>query len=164
MQRYYWDSCVFIALISNLEDEESIEKRNNCTAVLSQAMDGSVQILTSTVSLTEVITAEGFRKKKTPDKIKDKLRDLFREPYITLINCDLLRAEEARELIWNHKITALDAIHVASAVYAKVQAMHTYDGLSQKKRSGILSLDGKIGDPPLKIVTPNYGGMNPLIP
>ena len=53
-----------------------------------------------------------------------------------------------------------DAVHVASAVFARVDEMHTYDGSGRPK--GILSLDYLVGRPPMKIVVPHWEGNLPL--
>ena len=92
-----------------------------------------------------------------PQHIKDQVISMFDEPYITHILLDPARAAEARELRWEFPwLKTADAIHIASAIYAKVDMMHTYDG--RRKGKGILSLDGTVGNPPLRINVPLYEG------
>lgn len=159
-KRYYWDSNVFITLISNLDKPDAIKARENCKLFFQEAIDGKSLLYTSTASMVEVIRAEENDKIAIPYEIKDKLRELFEEPYIIPIPLDAARASEARELRWGHPwLRTLDAIQVACAIYAKVDVMHTYDGLT--KPNGILTLNGLVGSPPLKIVVPQYEGQAP---
>ena len=82
---------------------------------------------------------------------------MFDEPYITNISLDPARASEARDLRWGFPwLRTADAVHIASAIYAKVDVMHTYDG--RRKGKGILSLNSAVGNPPLRISVPRYEG------
>ena len=119
-------------------------------------MDGKLEIFTSTLSIAEVAKTEETVG-SIPDDVKDKTRTLFNEPYIQLVSVDLARAEEARELIWQHNwLKGPDAIQVACALHSQVERMHTYDGDGKKK--GILDLDSKVGTPPLRIAKPDHPG------
>ena len=56
-------------------------------------------------------------------------------------------AEDSRELVWDHGIDPKDALHVTSALAAKVDVLNTFDR----------SLIGKsmtVGEPKLKIENP----------
>ena len=98
--------------------------------------------------------------KPIPDDVKQKIVDLWSEPYIKIVPVDIARAEHARELVWQYSwLSNEDAIQIASALYARVDELHTYDGVSKK---GMLSLDQKLGNPPLRIVIPQYQGPDRL--
>ena len=57
--------------------------------------------------------------------------------------------EDARHLIWQHsKLEPKDSIHLATADYAKVLEVHTFDG------AHMIPLDGQIGNPRLRICEP----------
>ena len=128
-QHYYWDANVFITLISDLNTPEAIADRQNCSLLMQGAMDGQFEIVTSTVSMVEVLDTEENVVRPIPENIRQKVRDLFEEPYIVPVVVDAARAAEARELRWDHPwLKTPDAIHVVSAIYAKVDEMHTYDG------------------------------------
>ena len=63
---------------------------------------------------------------------------MFEKPYIVLIDVDRRTAENARRLLW--RFTALkpkDAVHAASALITKVDALHTFD-------EALLKLNGRI--------------------
>ena len=161
--RYYWDANVFIKLISNLMDAEAVEERRNCELFFRDARDGKVDILTSTLTRVEVLDTEENLTKPVPQRIRDQVISMFDEPYITSILLDPARSSEARDLRWEYQwLKTADAVHIASAIYAKVDIMHTYDGRTKVK--GILSLDGAVGNPPLKISVPRYEGELHLFP
>ena len=127
--RYYWDANVFIALISNMNNFEAAENRETCSRIIQQAMDGEVEILTSVLTLVEVLFPQDNEARPIPDEIRQKVRRLFEEPYVTLVALDEARAGEARDLRWTHRsLKTADAVHVSSAAYARVDEMQTYDG------------------------------------
>lgn len=150
VQRLYWDANVFIKLVSNLQTQEAKEHRTTCQRIFDDAIAGRVQLYTSTATVVEVRRREEDRDTPAPvpQDVRDKLIKLFQEPYITLVFVDGARAEEARELCWQYPwLKTVDAIQVASAVFAKVDVMQTYDGLT--KPNGILKLNKLVGSPPL---------------
>ena len=78
--------------------------------------------------------------KPIPENVRQVVRDIFEEPYVIPIMVDTARAVEARELRWDYPwLRTPDAIHIASAIYSKVDEMHTYDGQGNKR--GILDLN-----------------------
>ena len=152
---------MFIALISNLNNSEAIENRDTCSRIIQQAMDGQVEILTSVLTLVEVLFPQDNEARPVPNAIRQKVRQLFEEPYVTLVTLDEARAGEARDLRWTHPwLKTADAVHVSSAVFARVDELQTYDGRGKSK--GILSLDNLVGRPQMKIVLPHWQGNLPL--
>ena len=157
-RRYYWDANIFITLISNLMTQEAVEDRRNCELFFRDAMNGEIEILTSALTRVEVLHPEENAQRPIPQNIKDKIIALFDEPYITSILLDSARASEAQIFRWDYPwLQTADAIHIASAIYAKVDVMHTYDGRRQQNRR-ILSLNQLVGNPPLTISVPLYEG------
>lgn len=166
-KRWYWDSNVFITLISNLKTLEAERDREICRHILDDAIADKVEIFTASATLVEVRRREEDKDKLTgtvtvPMEARQKIRDLFGEPYITVIPVDSARAEEARELCWKYQLSTFDAIQVACAAFAKVELMQTYDGV--KKPNGILRLDGLVGTPPLPIKVPRWEGQIKMEP
>lgn len=163
LKRWYMGSDTWISLVSDLMTSEAIERRSNLEYFVQEAMDGNAQLFISTVTIVEVVRTEsaGIPPAQIPAEVRQKITDLFEEPYITPILLDPARASEARELRWQHPwLTTMDAIELASALYAKVDVMYTYDG-SGKKR-GLISLDRLVGLPSLQIQVPIYtGGRQP---
>lgn len=161
VKRYYWDANVFIALISNLNSSEATENRDTCSRIVQQAMDGEIEILTSVLTLVEVLFPQENVAMPVTNEVRTKVKQLFDEPYVTLVALDEARAGEARDVRWTHSwLKTADAVHVASAVFARIDEMHTYDGSGRPK--GILSLDNLVGRPPMKIVVPHWEGNLPL--
>lgn len=82
--------------------------------------------------------------------MEDKIKNFFKHEWIYLYEVDRRIAEKARDLIWEHTVLKpVDAVHVATALTAKVAKMETFDGK-------LLKLDGKIGSPALKIEHPFF--------
>ena len=161
-RRIFWDSCVFIRLLSVTKDPAKLAEREICKFCLQDAIDLKTEIVVSTTSFAEVVKTEDLISPPVPEDTKEKIRLLFDEPYIIPISADLIVARAARELIWRHSwLKPIDAIVIASATYAKVDELFSYDGLGEKK--GILDLDGQIGNPPMKIVKPHFEGQKSFL-
>jgi predicted nucleic acid-binding protein len=162
IKRIYWDSCIFIYLMSKHKEQWKIERQTTCKNCLQEAIDGKSEIYISTVSIVEFnrTTDTTF---PIPDEIKEKITTLINQPFIKIVSADIARAFEARNHIWKWPwLSAIDAIHLASALYANVDELFTYDGNGSQK--GLLDLDGLIGNPPLKIKHPHIEGFQPQMP
>ncbi len=159
LNRWYMGSDTWISLISNLDTAEAIDRRSNLEYFLQEAMNGTAQLFVSTATIVEVVRTEsvGLPTAQVPIEVRQKIADLFEEPYITPIPLDPARAVEARELRWQHSwLKTMDAIELAGALYARVDIMYTYDGSGGKR--GLINLDGLVGTPPLRIMMPKYVG------
>lgn len=150
MDYRYWDSNCFLKWLKKEPDYE------RCKGVLLGAVDGSIKILTSALTIAEVIYI------RTGDKITreqaEDIRSMFEEDYIQIVNVDRTVAITARELMWSYGQKSLrpnDALHVASAIRgaqlarAKSIFLDTFD-MDLLKLNGII-----INDPPLIIGIPN---------
>lgn len=117
----------------------------NCRQVLHSAEGGEIKIVTSALTLTEVVHIKGL----VPMDAKDEttIEDVFQKDCIVIVDVDRRIAEFARQLVWKHGVKPKDSVHVASALVAKVDELHTFD-------DDLLKLDGKLGSPPLKICEP----------
>jgi len=120
--------------------------------VIDDAAKGGTDIFTSALALVEV--------NKHPDKDAasgaDKLRDFFQNDYIIIVAMDRRAGELGRYLMQRHfpSLKPPDASHLASAVIANVDEMHTFD-------DDLLKLDGrvqKVDGTNLKICKPAMGG------
>lgn len=82
---------------------------------------------------------------------------MFEQEYIVPIAVDRYVAELARNLLWDHKtLRPQDAIHIASAIKAKVIIFDTFDDY-------LIGLTGTVGEPPLVIGKPNVPYQEPLL-
>jgi len=132
---FYWDSSVFIALLS---DEKG--RAENVAQILEEAESGEVYIVTSSFTLVEVIKMKG----RVPIKIDDqkKVTEFFEKDYFLFVDANRKITELARKLVWeNPALFPKDAVHLASAVefakYQDLDGIHSYD-------NDFLALNGKL--------------------
>ena len=137
----YWDSDAFIGYLGQEPDKQAA-----CMAVMKEAAAGKLLIVTSALTLAEVIK---LRKHKPirPEK-RIVITEFFKHQYISVRNVNRALAEEARNLVWDYNVDPKDAIHVATALRFGIPRLETFDG-------GLHKLDGRLGTPPLSIGTPS---------
>lgn len=158
-KRLYWDACAWIAFIQEekveipsgqVEDRESM-----CRSVLIAAKAGKAEIATSTLSLAEVC-----KDPTTASEAANRFPDFLDLEYVLLVPLDRAVGEKARELMQGSctRLKPPDAIHIATAIVANADALHTFDEL-------LLALNGlfsKADGSKLKICKPDPGGPLPL--
>ncbi len=138
--RVYWDACCFLGWLQSEAD-----KQESCRAVLADADAGKIIIVTSALTLAEVLA---MRRYEAIDRSRrESVEAFFRRDYIAVQNVTRRTAEDARALVWDHGIAPKDAIHVATAISAKVSSPHTFDG-------PLMDRSGKVGSPLLVICRP----------
>lgn len=138
---HYWDSCTFLGFLKGEPD-----KLDACTSVLKHAEQGSIKIVTSSIALVEVI-----KLRRKPPILKDdeeKIRRFFQHKWIILLDAERKVAELSRDIVWEHGLKPYDAIHVATAIRAKVDRIDTFD-------PDVIKLSKKVGDPPIIIGEPS---------
>ena len=148
MERRYWDSVCFLKWLKKEQDYE------DCRGVINKAECGELEIITSAYTISEVIYL------KSNEKINrgksDEICRFFENKYIILINVDRTIAELARNLLWDYQaLRPQDAIHIASAIKAKIPIFDTFDDY-------LIKLNQSIGDPPLIIGKPNIPYQEPI--
>jgi predicted nucleic acid-binding protein len=115
----YWDSDAFLSLF-----QEESGKVEYCQGTYERAKNGELVIVTSTLTLAEVLWMRG-----APKITKDKaqiLRRFFRHSYIRLHGVTRSVAELAQELVWDHSVRPKDAIHIATAFDRKIPVLETF--------------------------------------
>jgi predicted nucleic acid-binding protein len=141
VQLRYWDSDCFLGILN-----EEPDKVDECQAVLEQARAGHILIVTSALTLAEVIKMK--RRAPVPPEDAEKIRAFFKHSYISVRNLERYIAETARELLWQHSVLQpKDAVHVATAVRLQIPLLNTCDG-------DLIGLNGQIGNPALVIERP----------
>lgn len=89
------------------------------------------------------------------EEVEQKIVDFFENEYILVVDVDRKAAEEARKISRQHAVKPKDAVHLATATLAKLEIFDTWDG-------GLTKLDGKVGNPPLRISHPRWEGQPQL--
>lgn len=122
----YWDTSIFLCFLNR--DEQ--ERGKICEDVLQHAAMEEVLILTLTYTIVEVIRP---RKRSipsseplTPQQI-DKIKNMFRWPFIQTIELDDRAALYASDLVRDHRLAPADAVHAASAILWKAEALQAWD-------------------------------------
>ena len=136
----YWDSDAFLGWLQN-----EAGKAELCEGTIKRAEAGEVLIVTSALTITEVLWLRG-----APKVSRDKaeiLRRFFRRSFIRVRNVTRSVAESAQELVWDNNIRPKDALHVATALDAKASILETFD-------DGLIGKSDSAGDPPLIVRKP----------
>ncbi|HEY3834482.1 MAG TPA: PIN domain-containing protein [Acidimicrobiia bacterium] len=137
----YWDSDAFLGWLANEPD-----KVDECRGVIKAAQAGDVRLVTSSLTLTEVIKLKG--RTPLPTDKEPVIKEFFKHEWIIVRQLDRFIAEYARDVVWQYGVNPKDAVHVATAIASRVPHLDTFD-----KR--LIAKSGKIGDPPLVIGHPN---------
>ncbi len=146
----YWDACVFISWLSN---EERKPAETSGMEEVARLFDGNKIVLVTSV-LSRVETLHGLM----TEEAQKKYIELLSSPNLDEIEVHRDIAQLAHEIRSYYKIqgkktpTTVDAIHIATAMWAKADELHTFDGCG--KEPGLLTLNGDEILKGLKIVTP----------
>ena len=120
MKLIYWDSNCFLAWLQ--QEPEGIE---GCKYVLDMAGTGKCRIVTSTLTISEVLLYKGSKPILRNDR--ERVIKFFRQEYFEISPLTRPIAESSRELVWDYGIHPKDAIHVATALDAEVALLNTFD-------------------------------------
>jgi predicted nucleic acid-binding protein len=141
IDKRYWDANCFLAWLKKEPGAES------CKGVIRKAELGEIMIITSAITVTEVIKLD--RTRPIPRRDAKMITDFFDQNYIRVRNVDLEMAKFAQNLMWDYEfLQHKDAIHVATAIQLGVPIFDTFD-------ADLIKLNGKFGDPPLLIGHPD---------
>ena len=152
-EQVYLDSCIFIAHLNN-EDRQDPNDRFGIDEIVNQFDLGQIEIVTSTLTITEVMRT------KIPQEQLKRFRSLFSRRNFHLV--DVTReiaevSEEIRSYYYEPNKATLgtpDCIHIATAIYWPCDVLLTFDG--EGNRPGILGLQNPIaGKYNLQIRKPN---------
>ena len=148
MTHRYWDSDCFLGWL--LEETDKVE---HCREVLEAARSGKTVIVTSALTIAEVLAIRS--RERIPADRRDKVIAFFKSDFIVVRNITRRIAESARGLVWDAGIAPKDALHVATALDAKLILLNTFDqSLAGHSKSA--------GLPALEICRPSY--VEPRIP
>lgn len=151
----YWDSCAFIHLF-----QQTPAWHDPLAEMMAKAENGEYEIVTSAVTLAEVYKLPELG--IFPIEQSDKIIGCMENKYLNVWQADRFICKEAHHIMRLHEaVKPMDAIHLATAIAAKVNFMITTD-TKKYRREGLLAHDGKIGNPALKIKTPTDGSIGGL--
>jgi predicted nucleic acid-binding protein len=122
-------------------------KEGACRGVLEAAEDGKIFIVTSALTIAEVLALKG--KPSISSAKRQTVVAFFKQEYIIVRNITRRIAESARDYVWDFNVKPKDALHVATAVDAGLTLLNTFDASLQKK-------SGQIANPPLTIAPPSW--------
>ena len=146
----YWDSCVFIDAI-----QQEPGRWATLSAILKDAEDGKIVLVASVL-----VCAEVAKLSKSTAPLEDQVRriaEFFENDYIELRDVTEEIAAEAAEIVRDHNVRPMDALHLSTVLFTPCRIFHTYDGTSRNKqrtKAYLLDLNGQLGRPRLKIIEP----------
>lgn len=146
-KRICWDTSCFIARFN-----EEPGRVNVCKAILEAAKKGEITLYTSFITMCELVRIRG----EYASEAEGQIVEFLRNPWIHLVTIDFDVSRITRDLVRRHKLKVRDAIHLATSIKLKVDALHTYDS------DDLLALNGKIPDINLDICEPVFTYQNEL--
>lgn len=151
-QIIYWDSSVFIDWLEG----RIPERVALIEPVLRAAKNGDVLIVTSAWALAEVVRIKG---QPLSDVDEQKIIEFFEQAYIQVRPLDMRVAATSRAICRKPTDTGKmlkpkDAVHVATAMHARIGRLHTFDSDSLVPFSDMFRL--RDTDPFVKISLPGY--------
>ena len=120
-QRRYWDSCNWISLIA----EDEVERANTCERILDDAVAGNTVIITSALTLAEVVKKKGEPVLSESDE--HTIIRFFEQPYLLVHDVTRAVAERARRLSRTYGLKPADAVHLATALLADADFFETWN-------------------------------------
>ena len=140
LERRYWDSNCFLGWLQAEDDKIDL-----CRQVLDIAARGELEIITSALTIAEVLHLRGHE--PIPADKRQQVVDFFKRSYIIPMSITRRLAETSRDLVWDYGIDPKDALHVATALSAKVDVFNTFD-------KPLIGKNLRVGDPKLLIEIP----------
>lgn len=148
----YWDSCVFIALMSREAPRIDLLEEIEEAAIRKQIL-----VVTSAIAVVEVQKTSKRVKGGSPADAR-KLRAFFDNEWIVIRPLDRSIAQAAAVLSQKHRLKCADAVHLATAIYNnknKIKELHTYD-------PHLLKLDRIVSPKSFRIIPPRHHKPTPL--
>lgn len=153
---YYWDACIFLALLKN--EKRPAGEMDGVREYANRFQKNQIIIVTSVLSLTEVLPS------KIPTGVDNIFDDLMKRRNMKLIAIDRRIAMLARNIRdyyiqrksqYNGKVLSTpDALHLSSAILYQVKEYHTFDEINSYKSLGLIPLSGNVAGHSLLIKKP----------
>ena len=145
--RRYWDSCNFISLIA----EDEADRAEICQRILEDAGAGKLVIVTSTLTIAEVIRMRG--KPMLTEDEEATISNFFLHSYILMYDVTRVVAENARQLARRYNLRPNDSIHLSTALLSDADVFETWNTRDFERIQGV----------PIEIRTPIWQGILPLL-
>lgn len=121
---HYWDSCTFIHAIQGAD----MSKAKVLEQIMDEVKRGQRKLVVSTFTVAEVVRPSRCSGQRLDASNRQKIGANFRHDNIILVDLSPPIAERAREIQWDIPgIRPVDAVHLATAEYAKVDYFDTFD-------------------------------------
>ena len=140
---------------------------DDCIAIAKAAEAGKLQIVTSALTVAEVLKLKGHPRLAVEQR--ETINQFFMNDFILVRNVDRRTAELAQLVHWDHNIDPKDAIHVATALRSRADVMHTTDDRLEKRANGlsvsvIRGVQPEEHFGPLPVTAPFLNGLNVPLP
>ena len=145
--RRYWDSCNSIFLIA----EDEADRAEICQRILEDAGAGKLVIVTSTLTIAEVIRMRG--KPMLTEDEETTISNFFLHSYILMYGVTRVVAENARQLARRYNLRPNDSIHLSTALLSDADVFETWNTRDFERIQGV----------PIEIRTPIWQGILPLL-
>ncbi len=124
-KRYYWDSCLWIDLITQRHSETV----NRCLYVKDLVGRGEARIYTSAYTLAEVWKVQCGEQWRTLPPYNEQDFTDFLDSNAVILQLNRPVGELARKLLREHNNLkkSPDAVHVASCIIYDANTLHTFD-------------------------------------
>jgi predicted nucleic acid-binding protein len=127
MSSDYWDACLFLEALQ----KKNQDRLDSCLELIDKAKKNQLIIVTSVFTLTEVHKLQYLEATTGLSRAEQSklILEFFENPFINMRPLDRQIGEMAHEFTRTHSLTGADAIHVATAIVAKVDVLYTWDDL-----------------------------------
>jgi len=140
-ERICWETSCFSATFN-----EEAGRVGVCKAIVEAAKKGEIELYTSFITVCEWAKIKG----QYASEAEDTIAEFLRNPYIRLVAIDWPISRITRDLVRRYNLNVRDAIHLATAIKLKVDALHTYD------TNHLIPLNGKIPEVKVVICEPTF--------
>ncbi len=121
-KRRYWDSNVFLAWIKGEPGRVEV-----CEAIVRLARDEECLIITSAITLAEVVRPRQKGTVEMTEAEDQKIVAFFSNPFLRFVDLTPPLATRSRRLQWQFNLGVRDAVHVVSAIAGAADVIETYD-------------------------------------
>lgn len=121
-RRLYLDADVYLALIKGEPGRVDIAR-----SLLADAQQKRFTVVASTLIYAEVCGHGDVRAAANADAVDERIAAFFEQGFLQWVEVDLVIARDARRLSREHRLRGADAIHLASAVRARCDALMSWN-------------------------------------